>query len=26
MIDINPPIRPPWIAMPPSQTARKEGI
>ena len=26
IIDINPPIRPPWIAMPPSQTARKEGI
>ena len=26
IIDNNPPIRPPWIAMPPSQTARKEGI
>ena len=26
MIDINPPIRAPWIAKPPSQTARKEGI
>ena len=26
IIDINPPIKPPWIAMPPSQTARKEGI
>ena len=24
--DINPPISPPWIAMPPSQIARKEGI
>ena len=25
-IDKNPPINPPWIAMPPSQIARKEGI
>jgi len=25
-IDNNPPIRPPCIAMPPSQIARKEGI
>jgi len=25
-MDIKPPISPPWIAMPPSQTARKEGI
>ena len=25
IMDIKPPIRPPWIAIPPSQTARKEG-
>ena len=25
-MDNNPPTRPPWIAMPPSQTSRKECI